>query len=125
MHAGEATGTKLGLWLAELGQVSAPSHVRGLSRARLEVEHANSAGVAIASSLFLLLLAAALLIGGHVTIDPLLRSAIAAREARGLGDVVYTTPDGIFCRHMSFDTTTEIADGAMERCLSGLREPRL
>ena len=57
------------------------------------------------------------MIGGHAAIDPLLQSAMAAREPKGTGDVVVTMPDGIFCRHMSFDNVTAaISEGAIERC---------
>jgi hypothetical protein len=63
------------------------------------------------------LFTAALLIGGHAAIDPILQSAVDARETKGTGDVVVTMPDGIFCRHMSFDNVTaEISEGGIERC---------
>jgi hypothetical protein len=64
-----------------------------------------------------MLLAAALLVGGHAAIDPLLRSAAAARDARAVGDVVYSMPDGKFCRHMSFDNlTSEMIEGTVVPC---------
>ena len=98
-------------------RIGAFARARRPSRARLQEERAKSASVAIASSLFLALIAAALLVGGHAAIGPLLRSAIAARDAKETGDVVYTMPDGIFCRHMSFDNVTaEITGIALERC---------
>lgn len=117
MHAGEAADTEAGSWYVEADPLNAPGRVRRLPRARLYEERAKSASVAIASSLFLVLLAAALLVGGHAAIDPLLRSAVAARDAQGIGDLVYTMPDGIFCRHMSFDNeTAQITEGALEHC---------
>ena len=93
-------------------RIGAFARARRPSRARLQEERAKSASVAIASSLFLALIAAALLVGGHAAIGPLLRSAIAARDAKETGDVVYTMPDGIFCRHMSFDNVTARSPGS-------------
>ena len=93
---------------------------RGLSRIRLQEQRAQSAGIAIVYSLCFVLIAAALLVGGQAVIGPMLRNAIAAREAKGTGDVVYTMPDGVFCRHMSFDNiTAEVTEGAIERCPEG------
>ena len=60
----------------------------------------------IVSSLFLMGLASAMLFGGHAALDPLLQSAIAARHPIGVGDVVYTLPDRVYCRHLSFDNVT-------------------
>lgn len=75
----------------------------------------------IASSAFLVLLAATLLIGGHAAIAPLLRSVMAARDERAVGDIIYPMPDGKFCRHMSFDNTTaEIVEGAIAPCPDGI-----
>ena len=65
-------------------RVGARARARRPSRARLQEERAKSASVAIASSLFLVLIAAALLVGGHAAIGQLLRSAIAARDAKGI-----------------------------------------
>jgi len=117
MRAGQGAGTQAEPPFVKAGRVGALARARRQSRARLQEEHAKSASVAIASSLFLVLIAAALLVGGHVVIGPLLRSAIAARDAKGIGDVVYTMPDRVFCRHMSFDNVTaEITESALERC---------
>lgn len=100
-------------------------HGHGLSRARLEEERAKSTTLAVAWSLFLMLIGAAFVFGGHAAIDPLLRSAFAAREAKGIGDVVYTMPDGVFCRHMSFDNmTAEVSEGALERCTTDIARRR-
>lgn len=102
---------------AEPGTLNA--RARRSARARFEAEREKSASVVIVSSLFLVLIAAGLLIGGHAAIDPLLQSAIAARGSNGpgAGEVLYTMPDGIFCRHVSFDNATaEMVEGAIERC---------
>jgi hypothetical protein len=67
-------------------------------------------------SLLLVLLAAALLIGGRAVIDPLLRAAAADREAHRLGEIVFNMP-GTVCRHLSFDNkTAAITEGAVEPC---------
>ena len=117
MGAGQGAGTQAGPPFAAAGRGGARARARGPSRARLQEERANSASVAIASSLFVVLIAAALLVGGHAAIGALLRSAIAARDAKGIGDIVYTMPDGVFCRHMSFDNVTaEVTESVVERC---------
>lgn len=72
---------------------------------------------AVIFSLFLVLLAAAVPVGGPMAIDPLPQSAAQGREAKRVGEIVVTMPDGIFCRHLSFDNTTaELAEGAVEPC---------
>ena len=117
MRLGSSLKTAKAPWLLEAGKANARGPVVRAPRARLAEERAKSTSFAIASSLFLLLVAGALLVGGHAAIDPLLRSAIAARESKGIGDIVVTMPDGIYCRHMSFDNTTaEVTEGAIERC---------
>ena len=79
--------------------------------------------VVIVSSLFLVLLAAALLIGGRAAIDPLLQSAATARQEKGIGEVRFTMPDGIYCRHMSFDNATAaVREGSLEKCGRDLAE---
>lgn len=75
----------------------------------------------IASSAFLVLFAVTLMLGGRAAIDPLLRSAMAARETKDLGDVVLPMSDGKFCRHMSFDNATaEIVEGKVGLCPDSL-----
>jgi len=92
----------------------------------LDDERAVSGPIVMVASLFLALLAGALLTGGHSAIDPLLRAATAAREARGVGEIVYTMPDGVFCRHMSFDNTTaEVVDSRVERCRTDIAGDRI
>ena len=117
MSAGKDASADAGSWFVEADHVSVTALARRRSRARLDDERAKSGRVVIVSSLFLVLIGAALLVGGHTAIGPLLRSAAEARELKGTGDVVYTMPDGIFCRHMSFDNVTaEVIEGALERC---------
>jgi hypothetical protein len=78
----------------------------------------RDARVVIVSSIFVVLLAATLLIGGHAAIDPLFQSADDdSRDARSSGDVVYTMPDGVFCRHVVYDNVTgEQTGGSIQRC---------
>ena len=91
--------------------------VRRSARVRREEQHAKNARVAFILSLFLAFLAAALLIGGRTFIDPMLRAASEARQSKRMGEVVFTMPDGAFCRHLSFDNkTAEISESTMDRC---------
>jgi hypothetical protein len=117
MHANAGANPGTGAWLVEANRVSVTARTPKPSRARFEAEREKSASVVIVSSLFLVLIAAGLLVGGHAAIDPLLRSVIEARESNATGDVLYAMPDGMYCRHMSFDNTTaEVTEGAIERC---------
>jgi hypothetical protein len=125
MNTIEHPGAQATSWFAERDPVSTPARVTRASLIRLDEERIRSARIAIVSSLFLALVGAALLIVGHAAIDPLLQSAVAAREARGVGDLVYTMPDGIFCRHMSIDNMTgEISGGGIERCSGDISRGR-
>ena len=117
MSAAEKVSRDAGAWFVEADHVSVTALARRRSRARMDEERAKSGRIVIVSSLFLVLFTAALLVGGHAAIDPILQSAVDARETEGTGDVVVTMPDGIFCRHMSFDNVTaEIMEGGIERC---------
>jgi hypothetical protein len=121
MSAAEKVGWDAGAWFVEADHVSVTALARRRSRARMDEERAKSGRVVIVSSLFLVLFTAALLVGGHAAIDPLLQSAVNARETKGTGEVVVTMPDGIFCRHLSFDNVTaEITEGGIERCASDI-----
>jgi hypothetical protein len=78
---------------------------------------AGSARVVIVSAVFVVLFVATLLVGGHAALDPLLQAATQPQDPRGAGAVVYTMPDGIFCRHVSFDNVTaQVNEGPVERC---------
>jgi hypothetical protein len=115
MDASQQAGTKAGPERIAAGPVTVAQRLRGWSRAAGKGD--TSGHVAIASTVFLVLFASALLIGGHAAIDPLLRASQAARNAARVGDVVYAMPDGVFCRHMSFDNTTaELTESALEHC---------
>ncbi len=119
MSAGKEAGTTTETidWYVEPDQGAPVAAVADHARARRDEKRANSVGIAVTTSLLFALLAAAILVGGHAAIAPLLRSAAAARESKGVGDVVYTMPDGVFCRHMSFNNTTaEVTEGAIVPC---------
>ena len=119
MSTDEDAGAETIDWYVETDHAEAGAGARDSSRARRDEERANSIGIAIITSLIFVLFAAALLFGGHAAIGPLLRHAIALRDAKGIGDVVYTMPDGVFCRHRSFDNATaEVTEGAIGRCPS-------
>jgi hypothetical protein len=125
MSAAEKVSRDAGAWFVEADHVSVTALARRRSRARMDEERAKSGRVVVVSSLFLVLFTAALLIGGHAAIDPILQSAVDARETKGTGDVVVTMPDGIFCRHMSFDNVTaEIVEGGIERCTKDIAGTR-
>jgi hypothetical protein len=87
------------------------------ARSQLAEDRATSTRAAIASSLFLVVLACSLLLGGHAAIDPILRSAMMSHDSNGTGDVLYAMPDGVYCRHVSFDNATaEVAETAIAHC---------
>jgi len=103
--------------------IGAQMRERRGARARRD-DGAKNKRLAVVLSLFLLLLAAAFLVGGHAAIDPLLQSA-ATREAKRIGDVVVSMPDGTFCRHLSFDNrTADLIEGAVEQCPGNLVKKR-
>lgn len=115
MHAAQGTSPQTAAWFVESDHVSANPRVRRAARARQR--DAASVRAVIVSSLFLVLFTTALMVGGHAAIDPLLRRATAARDAGATGDVLYSLPDGKFCRHMSYNNTTgEMIEGTVEPC---------
>jgi hypothetical protein len=117
MRTGERVGTKPQLWVSTAGPVGGRALVRRWTRARRDEQHAKTAGIAVILSLFFAVLGAALLVDSRAFINPLAKSAADAREANRLGEIIYTMPDGAFCRHLSFDNTTgELAEGAIEKC---------
>jgi hypothetical protein len=117
MSTGEEAPSETFDWFVEPDHYTAPTSA--YLRARLDERRTNSVGIVIITSLFFVLFAAAILVGGHAAIGPLFRYAVAAREAKGIGDVVYSMPDGVFCRHMSLNNATgEVMEGEIERCPS-------
>jgi hypothetical protein len=113
MHTVRRVGAKAAL-IATVHPVGG----RGLARRppRPDERQTKAGRLALVLSLLLVLLAAALLIGGRAVIDPLLRAAAADREAHRLGEIVFNIP-GTVCRHLSFDNkTAAITEGAVEPC---------
>ena len=68
--------------------------------------------------LFLALIVAAVFIGGRGIIDPMLQKAMAQRvDLHRKGSIVFTMPDGAFCRHMAYDNkTAELIESAVAQC---------
>jgi hypothetical protein len=125
MSAADSMSPDAGAWFVEADHVSVTALARWRSRARLEDARTRFGGVIIVASLFLVVLTTALLFGGHAAIEPLLQSVEQARATMGTGEVVYTMPDGIFCRHMSFDNlTAEISEGGIVRCANDIAGQR-
>jgi|ERR1700735_4415741 hypothetical protein len=87
-------------------------------QARLSKAKIGSVQVAIVSALFLVLFAGTLLVGGQAAIASLVQAAMQPKQdPRAAGAVVFTMPDGIFCRHVSFDNVTaKETEGPIERC---------
>jgi len=108
--------------------VIAPGHpggrrplVRRSRRPRHNENRAKTARVAVVLSLFLVVLAAGLLLGGQAFINPLLREAAVRRETHRMGDIVFSMRGGLLCRHLSFDNkTAAITEGAVMPCESDL-----
>lgn len=114
-----------GAWFIETNRVSLTALTQQRARARMEDAQHRSSRVVIVSSLFMVLLGAGLLVGGHAAIDPIVQSAVEAREAQTIGSIVYTMPDGIFCRRISFDNATaQITESAIERCRGDIANQR-
>jgi hypothetical protein len=118
MQAAErASSEQTVTWFVQPDRAGARPRARKGWQLRLGDDGATSAHAVIVSSLFLVLLAASLLFGGHAAIDPLLRAVSAARDAKAVGEVVYSTADGKLCRHMTFDNaTSEMLEGNVVPC---------
>jgi hypothetical protein len=123
MRVVKRTSAEAATWFADIDRadrlVRAPakSPANKAPQVRLSGDGATSTRAVVASSVFIVLLAAALLAGGWAAIDPFLRSAMTESDARANGDVVVTMPDGKFCRHMSFDNATStMVEGTVEPC---------
>jgi hypothetical protein len=107
-------------WHVEPDHSRAEPHLRASSRFRREQERANSLALIVTTSLLFVLIASALMVGGRSAIGPLLSRATTARDANSKGDIVYAMPDGVYCRHLSFDNTTgAISVGSVEPCTEG------
>ncbi len=103
-------------WQAEADEVILQARGHDFARMQRGEQRASTFGLIIATTLLCTIFAAATLFGGHA-IGPLLRHAAAVRDAKGIGALVYTMPDGVFCRRMSFDNATgALGPTQIERC---------
>lgn len=113
-------------WYVEVDHSRYEAPTRGLRQVRRDEERANSLGLIITTSLLFVLFAAAVAFGGHAAISPLLSQVVAARDARGspfTGSIVFTMPDGVFCRYMSFNNASgEVAGAAVRQCPDQIAE---
>ena len=122
MSAGKPTATGHAQWYVQGDQVRRFGHGLHATHSGFDEKRANSLALIITTSLLFVLLASAVLVGGHAVISPLLRpSAVTGNTTNNRGDIVYTMPDGMFCQHMTFDNTTgRITSGGMDRCDPGV-----
>jgi hypothetical protein len=69
-------------------------------------------------SLFLVLTIAAVFVGGRSVIAPILQKAMAqTADVHRKGSIVFTMPDGTFCRHLAFDNkTAELRESTVLQC---------
>jgi hypothetical protein len=84
---------------------------------RLELR-IKTARLVVVLSLFLILIAAAVFIGGRSVIGPMLQKAMAqTRDMHRIGAIVFTMPDATFCRHLAFDNkTAELTESTVLQC---------
>jgi hypothetical protein len=118
MRVVRRTSTQAADWFADaVGTYTRAPEKSKLAPTRSGGETVRSSMRAIiTSSVFIILLSATLLVGGHAAIDPFLHHSDMG-DARGSSDVVVTMPDGKFCRHMSFDNTTgSMVEGTISPC---------
>lgn len=121
MSAGKRASTDSAEWYVHANHAGRFGHGTHASHASLDERRANSLALIITTSLLFVLFASALMVGGHAIISPLLRASPASGGINRRGDIVYTMPDGMFCRHMTFDNSTgRITAGGMDRCDPGV-----
>jgi hypothetical protein len=87
-------------------------------RSRRHELRAKTARLVVVLSLFLMLITAAVFIGGRSVIGPMLEKAMArAGDTHRKGAIVFTMPDGTFCRHLAFDNkTAELTESTVLQC---------
>lgn len=111
----------------EAGSWSKPDRVRLAAPKELAGRSSTKIHLAVVCSLFLILVlfAATLLVGGRAAIGPILQSAAEERDAHSAGDIVYTMPGGVLCRHVSYDNVTgQETAGSIEPCKSDIAQDR-
>lgn len=89
-----------------------------LSRSRRYELRAKTARLAVVLSLFLVLTMVVVFVGGRSVIGPMLQKAMAqTADAHRTGSIVFTMPDGTFCRHLAFDNkTAELTESTVLQC---------
>lgn len=86
-------------------------------RARREERNAKISRLAVVLALFLVLLIGALLVTCRAVINSMLQAPPDPRVANKVGDIVFTLPDGAFCRHLSFNNATaELMESSAAPC---------
>jgi hypothetical protein len=125
MGAGQLTSMDPDLRAAESGPAAARLRARKtMPVPRRGERRTGSVRVAVVLTLFVALVAAALFVGDAV-IDPVRRSAAAVRDGKRVGEIVYSMPDGSFCRRLAFDNeTATLTEGAVEPCPANLPKDR-
>jgi hypothetical protein len=116
MSTGEAASADMIDWHLGPDHPHAKSP-RASSRARRNEGRVNSLALIVTTSLLFVLVISALLVGHNAVFGPFLNRETSAADRNSIGDIVYTMPDGVFCRHMSFDNVTgAVRESGMERC---------
>jgi len=126
MRADQHAGTRAEWLAAAVNHVSGRKLEDWSTRARRDERHAKAVRTGIVLLLFGALLTATLLIGGRAVIDPLLpQTASDDRDANRVGEIVYTMPDGAFCRHLAFDNVTgEVTERTVAQCNQDISKRR-
>ena len=116
LHAAMGAGERAGM--AAVLQNSRVRPVRRSAvRVRWEERNAKISRLAVVLALFLVLLAGALLVTCRAVIESMLQAPPDPRVANKVGDIVFTLPDGAFCRHLSFNNTTaELMESSASPC---------
>ncbi len=124
MGAGQSASMDTGLRAAAANR-AAVRPASSPARARRGERRTKSVRVTIVFALFVALVAAAAIVGRAV-IDPVLRTLLAERDGRRVGTVLYSMPDGSFCRRLAFDNdAATLTRGAIEQCPANLPKVRL
>lgn len=117
MSADEGRDADMFGWSVELDHSGAENIPYVPPRTRRDEERAYSLALIVTVSLLFILIASALMVGGHAAIGPLVNRGTSAGQANSTGAVVYTMPDRVFCRRMTFDNATgTISKDTMKRC---------
>ncbi len=116
MSPGDPHGADTIDWYVEPDRFDAPLPPGSTPRRHRDDGRAQSLGLAITTALLFVLIAGAVMFGGHAAIAPLLHQR-TARELGNPADVFYAMPDRVFCRRMEFDNVTaEVTRADVEPC---------